>query len=238
MDSLLDFLKKKQFDILSLQEVSGGEISFDNSNTFQKITDLGYDGQISVTWRYKNKPRSFFGSAVFFKPNFTLLNKEEVWLKDYMEIETLHGFKSEEFPKSALAVTLENDGKKFQVISTHLAWSERATDTPEKLRQAKIFYSYMQQMKLPFILSGDFNVTPDTKVATMFEDFGRNLTKENRLANTLNLRIHRHKEELLEEGGVAVDYVYTSPEITVKQFELLEHLDLSDHLGIRLDCDL
>lgn len=238
MDNLLDFLKKEDFDILSLQEVSGGEISFDKSNTFQKITDLGYDGQISVTWRYKYKPQSFFGSAVFFKPKFTLLGNEEIWLKPYMEIETLKGFKSEEFPKSALAVTLEKDGKKFQVISTHLAWSPRATDTPEKIRQAEIFYAYMQQVKIPFILSGDFNVTPDTKVATMFDEFGRNLTKENKLTNTMNLRIHRNKEELLEEGGVAVDYIYTSPEITVKHFELLESLDLSDHLGLRLEAEL
>ncbi|MEN9406870.1 MAG: hypothetical protein RLZZ455_86 [Candidatus Parcubacteria bacterium] len=238
METLLTYLKEEQFDILSFQEVSGGEISFDKSNTFQKIIDLGYDGEISVTWRYKDKPHSFFGSSVFFKPAFTLLNKKEIWLKDYMEIETLEGFKSEEFPKSALSVTLENEGKKFEIISTHLAWSPRATDTPEKLRQAEIFRTYMTERHLPFILSGDFNVTPDTKVSSMFDHFGRNLTKEHNLKNTLNLRVHRHKEELLREGGVAVDYIYVSPTISVTKFSPVDSVDLSDHLGLLLECEI
>lgn len=238
MDTLLPYLEKEQFDILSFQEVTGGEASFDNTNTFQRICDLGYTGEMSITWRLKGKPHSFFGQAIFFKPEFTLLSKEEIWLKPYTEIETLEGFKSEEFPKSVLRVTLEKDNKKFTVFSAHLAWSPEAKDTPEKLRQAKIFHEYLNTVHSPFILSGDFNVTPDTKVVGMVDEFARNLTKEFGLKNTMNLRLHRDREKLQKIGGVAVDYIYVTKEFEVKKFTLLEELDLSDHLGLLLEASL
>ena len=238
MDNLLAFLKTEDFDILSFQEVSGDAISFQRTNTFQQICNLGYDGELSVTWRYKGNPHSFFGEAVFFKPSFTLLQKTEIWLKPYAELATLDGFDSEEFPKSVLSVTLEKDGKKFDVLSAHLAWSATADDTPEKLQQARLFVEYMKTLRRPFILSGDFNVAPDTKVVSMIDAFARNLTRENNLTNTMNLRNHRDKERLITKGGVAVDYIYVSKEWNVNKFELLEKLDLSDHLGLYLACEL
>lgn len=238
MDNLLAYLQKEQFDILSFQEVSGDAISFQKSNTFQQICNLGYDGELSVTWRYKGNPHSFFGEAVFFRPEFTMLQKTEVWLKPYAELATLKGFDSEEFPKSVLSVTLEKEGKKFDVLSAHLAWSPIAEDTPEKLRQARIFYEYLKTLNRPFILSGDFNVSPDTKVVSMIDEFGRNLTREYHLKNTMNLRNHRDKERLIEKGGVPVDYIYVSKEWKVNNFQLLEDLDLSDHLGLLLECEI
>lgn len=238
MDNLLAYLKKKQFDILSFQEVSGDAISFHKKNTFQQICNLGYDGELSITWRYKGNPHSFFGEAVFFKPKFTMLKKTEVWLRPYAELATLDGFDSEEFPKSVLGVTLEKDNKKFDVLSAHLAWSPIAQDTPEKLRQTKLFHNYLKTVNRPFILSGDFNASPDTKVVKMTDEFGRNLTKEYKLKNTMNLRIHRDKERLKKQGGVPVDYIYVSKEFEVKKFELLENLDLSDHLGLYLECEI
>lgn len=238
MDNLLPYLKEQDFDILSFQEVSGDAISFHKANTFQQICNLGYEGELSVTWRYKGNPHSFFGEAIFFKPSFTFLHKDEIWLKPYAELATLDGFASEDFPKSVLSVTLEKEGKKIDVLSAHLAWSPIADDTPEKLRQATIFIDYLKTVREPFILSGDFNVSPETKVVEMIDKFGRNLTKKYKLTNTMNLRIHRNKEALLKEGGVAVDYIYTSRDITVKKFDLLENLDLSDHLGLYMEAEI
>ena len=238
MDNLLAYLKKEQFDILSFQEVSGDAISFHKKNTFQQIANLGYEGELSVTWRYKGNPHSFFGEAVFFKPGFTMLQKTEVWLRPYAELATLKEFDSEDFPKSVLNVTLEKEGKKFDVLSAHLAWSPIADDTPEKLRQAKLFHDYLETVNRPFILSGDFNASPGTKVVKMIDEFGRNLTRENKLKNTMNLRNHRDKERLKEKGGVPVDYIYVSKDWKVNKFELLEELDLSDHLGLLLEANL
>lgn len=236
-DNLLSYLQQEQFDILSFQEVSGGEVSFDKTNTFQRICDLGYEGEISITWRYKNKPHSFFGTAIFFKPEFTLLKRQEIWLKPYIELETLEGFDATTYPKSVLGVTLERESRKFSVFSAHLAWSERADDTPEKLRQARILYDYLKGIDHPFILSGDFNASPNTKVVSLFDELGTNLTKKYNLTNTINLRIHRNAGEIEDEGGVVVDYVYVTKEFEVKKFVLLERLDLSDHLGLYLETD-
>jgi endonuclease/exonuclease/phosphatase family metal-dependent hydrolase len=231
MPELLAHLKKEQYDIISMQEVSGGDVSFHKQNAFQQICDLGYDGQLVVTWRRPGDKQSFFGQAIFFKSTFTLLDSKEIWLKPYMEIPDNKNFDYTQFPKAVLSVTLEKEGKQFDVLSAHLAWSKRAIDTEEKMRQAKIFLEYMETVNKPYLLTGDFNLAPDTEIISWFDKLATNQGTKHNITNTINPRIHKAADELFPEGLV-VDYVYTTPQITVDDFKVLENIDLSDHLGL------
>lgn len=237
-ENLLAYIKQENFDLLCIQEVSGGEVSHKKINYFEQIKSLGYEGELAVTWRLKNKPMSFFGQATFFKPTFTLLERNEIWLKPYAEITALDRFKSEEFPKAILSTRLEKEGKKFSILNAHLAWSPLAVDTPEKKRQGKIFFDYAKTVSAPYIIAGDFNLQPNTEVIAWFETLGRNLVKEYGITNTLNLRTHRHKAKLSAIEGVAVDYIFVDPSIRVKEFKALRELDLADHLGLYLIYEL
>jgi len=235
LDNLIDYLKKEDFDILCFQEVSGGRISFHRDNTFQKIIDLGYDGEISVNWRLKGYEHSFIGNATFFKRSFTLLEKTEVWLREYREIEDPKNRESRNDPKASLSLLLEKGGVKLRVVNAHLAWTPTPHDSKEKIRQATLFYEYLKTIKSPFLITGDFNVEKHTEVVKMINKIGRNLTSENNVTNTLNSRLH--KAPHLFPPGLAVDYIYISKDIKVEKFEVIDQ-DLSDHLGLYLECTI
>lgn len=231
MDDVLSYVKQEDFDILCFQEVSGGDLSFHKDNTFQKIIDLGYDGEICVNWRLANNPHSFIGNATFFKPSFTLLDKKDVRLSDYREIKDRENRDPRQDPKAPLSVLLEKNGTKLHVINAHLAWTPNAEDSDEKIRQAHIFSEYLKTISGPLIIAGDFNVEKHTKVVEIINKFGRNLTKENGIKNTLHPK--RHKAKHLFPPGLAVDYIYVSQHIEVESFDVL-NTDLSDHLGLYL----
>lgn len=233
MDRVIEYVKKEDFDILCFQEVSGGRVSFQRDNVFQKIIDLGYDGELGVNWRIKDHYASFEGNGTFFKKDFTLLEKTEVWLNEYHEIEGPDNRESRDDPKAALSVLIEKEGVKLRIVNAHLAWTPDAKDSAEKIRQAKIFHNYLKTIKKPYIIAGDFNVEKHTQVVKMIESIGaRNLTSENNVTNTLNSRLH--KAPHLFPPGLAVDYILVSPDIKVSKFVVLD-LDLSDHLGLRLE---
>lgn len=232
LDEVIKYVKKENFDILIFQEVSGGRVSFHRDNTFQKIIDLGYDGELLANWRVKGFHGSFFGNATFFKRSFTLLERTEIWLKSYRDIEDPDNRESRDDPKAPLSLLLEKNGIQLRVVNAHLAWNPTPNDTKEKIRQAKIFYNYLKTIDAPFIITGDFNVEKDTQVVKMIDKIGRNLAREHNVINTLNSR--KHKAPHLFPPGLAVDYAYVSDDIRVEKFEVLD-MDLSDHLGIYLE---
>lgn len=233
MDNLIPYLQKEDFDILCFQEVSGGDLSFHKDNTFQRIIDLGYDGEICVNWRLKGNPHAFIGNATFFKPSFTLLEKKDIWLNDYKEIEDREKRDPRNDPRAPLSVILEKNGIKLHVVNAHLAWTPDAEDSEEKIRQGRMFYDYLETIRSPFIIAGDFNVEKHTEVVSMINKVGRNLTSENNIQNTLNPRLH--KASHLFPPGLAVDYMYVSENIKVQSFEVLD-TNLSDHLGLYLEA--
>lgn len=236
MEKVIEYVQKEDFDLICFQEVSGGRVSFNRDNIFQKMIDLGYDGELGVNWRIKGHYGSFEGNGTFFKKDFTLLEKTIVWLNDYGEIEDPDNRESRDDPKAALSVLIEKEGVKLRVVNAHLAWTPDAEDSPEKIRQAEIFRDYLKTIKKPYIIAGDFNVEKHTQVVKMIEDIGaRNLTSENKVVNTLNSRLH--KAPHLFPPGLAVDYILISDDIQAENFKVLD-MDLSDHLGLRMDVDI
>lgn len=235
LDRVIKYVQKEDFDILIFQEVSGGRVSHHRDNVFQKIIDLGYDGQLGVNWRIKGHYGSFEGNGTFFKKDFTLLERTQIWLNEYREIEDPDNRESRDDPKSALSILIEKDGIKLRLVNAHLAWTPDAEDSPEKIRQAKLFHDYLKNIKSPYVIAGDFNVEKHTEVVKLVESIGaRNLTSENKVTNTLNSRLH--KAPHLFPPGLAVDYILVSPETEVKKFEVLD-TDLSDHLGSFLELE-
>ena len=142
----------------------------------------------------------------------------------------------ENVPNSTLVTQFKSLNKSFFVINTHGAWSPKAVDTPEKMRQGKILYEYIKKLRAPFILAGDLNLTKDTIVIKNYQSLSANLIDRYNVMNTLNPRLHYAKE--LFPKGLAVDYIFTSPEIRVKKFKVIDDIDLSDHLGLKLKFEV
>lgn len=229
LKKVLSFLQNEKFDLIHLQEVSGHSVSFDDIDCFTEIQkNSPLKGELFISWHRQNAPQSYFGNATFFHPSFKVQERRNIWLRPFREIEgsdkdpSLH-------PRSALFLRLSDGTQAFWSINTHLAWGPTPQDAPYKIEQARILAREIEKLDAPFILSGDFNVVKDTEVVRLLESSGSNVTKD--VTNTLNPRLHRVKE--LFPPGLSVDFIITDPSIRAENLEVLEKLDLSDHLGIR-----
>ncbi|MEX2007595.1 MAG: endonuclease/exonuclease/phosphatase family protein [Candidatus Levyibacteriota bacterium] len=239
INRIVEFVKENNIDVASFQEVTGGKLSRYNPDCLNYLENKipNYSNESVTNWKLSTDKNSYFANATFFKKSFELKNKKVAWLKLYEEITDDKTKKTEDYPRTALDITLAKEGQNIKVINTHLAWSISPKDDPNKLRQGKILIDYMQKIKEPFVLSGDFNVDASSKIVKDLDKLAINLTVENGVRNTLNLRTHRAKD-VIPKPGLAVDFVYVEKSIQPISFKVIDNLDLSDHLGILAEFEI
>lgn len=240
LDEVVAYCKEKDFDIIQLQEVTDGFMSKNGSDIFEYVkTTLGYEGVLAKSMKIiKGENSAYFANATFFKREIIVEDKKVIWLKYYEEYKDPTDDRDPEFiktfPNNALALKLRIANKSFWAINTHLAWGPNPQDEPYKIDQAKKLETFLREIKSPFILSGDFNVTMDSKIVTSIDQLATNHAKIAGLTNTLNPHLHRAAEKLFP-GGLAVDYIYTTKDLKTSNFTLISEPDLSDHLGLSID---
>ena len=240
LDDIINFVNKNRFDICTFQEVTGGIASDDgHTDCFQTLSNsLDLKGELIISFRLKNDSNSYFGNATFFSRKLILAQKELLMLKPYALVDNLPNgdLRWGNNPYSALFLKMRSGNNLFYVVNTHGAWSPIAKDTPEKVRQAKILYQKLRQIKHPFVLTGDFNTVKHTAVIDLYKKLSVNLTEKFAINNTLNSRLHYSRKIVPE--GLAVDHIFVSPGIRVKKFTVLSDLDLSDHLPLTLEFEV
>lgn len=252
LPAVLEYIKQSQFDILQLQEVSGGSFSKGGLWTGPRATltesnpetigidcfqimkeELGYEGIMNKTIVRRSDAKSYIGNATFFKPSVPLKAAKELFLKPY--VETDEHIDAQDAPRAALMTTFLLNNKEVTFINCHLAWGPTPEDEPYKIDQAKILIDYIKSLKTSFVLTGDFNVTADSQIVKWMNEIGRNLNLENNITNTLNPDIHAAK--VLFPKGLAVDYAFASKQILVSDFHVVDKPNLSDHFGLSLTLD-
>lgn len=229
------FVREYEFDILNFQEVAGGKMSAHHTDCFKEFQSAlkEYRGELVKTWNLTGDPSSYFGNATFYKRSFSVKTKEIIWLQPHREIPDHNQRNIPDDPRSALSICLRISGNDLQIINTHLAWGPTPHDETYKIKQGNILFNHVKNLPRPFILTGDFNLTPDSQIVRKFGTLGRNLTKEHRITNTLNPHVHWAKH--LFPPGLAVDYAFVHPALAVTKFQLLKTPDLSDHFGLALE---
>lgn len=258
IQKIIERVLKEDFDILHFQEVSGSQLSAGGGHlsrnytqpTFEIINKENagidcfqvfskafpeYHGVKAETWQMAEDTSSYFANATFVKNGIKILEEKIVWLNPTRKIANYKDRKIEEDPRNLIALKLSWESKTFWDLNTHLAWGPNPYDADFKMVQAKKLYEFMSKLNEPFVLTGDFNMTPDTKVIKMLSTLGRNLTVENGLTNTLNPKLHSVKK--LFPPGFAVDYIITSKDINVLDFKTVEE-DLSDHIGLTAEFEV
>lgn len=245
LDNVINFLKNNDFDIIHLQEAATGKLNSDNKNSFEEIKNaLDYNGIFAASSELIDDKNSLYGNATLYKKNLKIVKTNSIFLKNYskwgdlgerFDTDPSHIPLIENQGRVVVSVLFDFNGQQIEFLNTHLAWSESPTDTPEKLRQAKLLIDYLKKLKNPFVLTGDFNVDASSNIVKSINKIARNITEENNITNTLNPRLHRIKQ--LFPKGLAVDFVYITHSLKVNDFKLIEE-DLSDHLGCFLEIDL
>lgn len=236
LEEVIRFIKKERFDIVQLQEVSGGSFSrvgYDNWEALRGA--LGYQGDLIPNIRIAGSQESYSGIATLFRPSFGVDEKKVLWLHDFYELSSFDNTNVElikNLPRCVLALRFPLGEAYVWFINVHLAWGPTPVDEPYKIEQGEKLISFVQSLKDPFVLSGDFNVTKESSIVSGLEQLGVNHASQHGVTNTLNPTLHRVQK--LFPAGLGVDFLFTSPDLQTSGFSLVNSPDLSDHFGLQI----
>lgn len=135
---------------------------------------------------------------------------------------------------------LEVGGKKLFVSEVHgKTHPGNKKDTADRIDQSEKIIKFLEKIKVPKILGGDFNLMPETESVKSIERAGyKNLIKEFKIKSTRNKLTW---EQFSKRPGFIkqyfADYAFVSPEIKVINFEV-PYTEVSDHLPLILDFEV
>ena len=167
-----------------------------------------------------------YGLMMLVRKGITILGSGDVFVHKYREYipegDIGHHARNVQY------VTVEQDGVPITVLNFHGLWNGRGkTDSDERIEQSKNVINFITQLTTPVVLCGDFNLLPDTESIKMFERGGlRNLIRENGITST--------RTSLYTKPEKFADYIFVSPEITVKDFTVLSD-EVSDHAPLSIE---
>lgn len=101
-------------------------------------------------------------------------------------------------------------------------------DTPTRIEQSRRIRTFMDSVKGPKILCGDFNLRPDTESFRMLEEGMIDLVTLHHIPTT-RPPIYKGVEKF-------ADYILVSPDIKVIEFKVLQD-EVSDHLPLYLEFE-
>lgn len=236
-EELLAFLKSHEdVDFFCLQEVwNGGEHMVGKKaggalmddvlpQLFGSIDDV----LIHHEGHFRSHFYDFYGLAMFVKN--TLEFREEGELFIYKE----HGYISEEemgnHARNLQYITIKTPHGLRTVVHFHGLWNGGGKfDSEDRLKQSDNVISFIQKLKHPFVIVGDFNLLPETESMKKLEQAGmRNLITEYGITST---RTSHYKKE-----HRFADYALVSDGIEVKDFKVLPD-EVSDHSPLYLEFE-
>lgn len=240
-EPLIEFVKKHtgDIDIFCFQEVfhtetdrivNGGGF---RTNIHQELSSVltGYDVFFDVAQEgieaggIKADYHIQFGLATFIKKSLNLKEHGETFVfrhKNALEDDDLRGM-----GRNIQYFTFDKDDETYSIINFHGLWNGKGkSDTEDRIEQSKKVKACMDGLPGRKILCGDFNLLPDTQSIAILEEGMRNLVKEYGVTDT--------RSSLYTKPLRFADYTLVSPDIEVKNFEVLQDV-VSDHLPLLLE---
>lgn len=232
-DALISFLESKrdEFDVFCFQEVHDttdpdqprkmGSTINDVYDIFAQLKKLFPDHIALFTPRHGS-----FGLAIFVRKTIELNAYSVKMIKD--------GFgrilPEADQPSIAQFVDIDFKNKAYRIINVHGLWVPNVGkgDSQDRIEQSEAIIDIVADSNIPVILCGDFNLDLNTESISMLEQAGLiNWIREKGITST---RSKLYKKEFSRYA----DYIFTSREIDVKNFEVLQDT-VSDHLPLVID---
>ncbi len=241
-DPLMNFFEKNQnVDIFCLQEVFNGE----EAKTFRGEGHR-INGFSEIAMRLPNHNGFFtpaeealddkperglkipYGLAIFVKKDIKIISHHHDFVFGDSEIFSSSDAKTHR--RIVQTVCISHNDKPLAISNFHGLWNGQGkTDTPERIGQSKKLKAHINSFNHSIILGGDFNLLPDTNSLSIVKEGMRDLIQENNIISTRSKLYTKHLKPVL-----FADYIFTSPEVEVKDFKVLEDV-VSDHLPLLLE---
>lgn len=139
-------------------------------------------------------------------------------------------------PANMLQTQLSVNGHHMMVCNVHgTAFPGHKLDTPERLGQSQIILDFAMDQEGEKIITGDFNLLPETESVRVFEESGfQDLVADFGITTTRGTLIKQlHPEYSTSEYGFQefADYTFATPGVHVSTYEVPD-LSISDHLPL------
>ena len=237
VDGILDFFKSnKDTNIFCLQEIievkdedlKDNEFAKENKKErinqdlklFNNVKNVLKDHKSYFRPHYKD----YFGLAIFVKKDLEILEEGEVIIYGGNKANHEH-----DHARNVEFVKLNINNKVINILNVHGLWTGKGkSDSEDRINQSQNIIDFIKTLKGEVILTGDFNLNPDTESIKMIENSGLiNLIKEKKITSTrTSLYIRR-------ETNPFADYTFVSKDVEVKSFEIMPD-EVSDHAAMKL----
>ena len=219
---------QEQPEIVCLQEVLqaefGGKIleTIDEITDAHTFTDYHYTPLVEFAFMHHRASR---GNMI--ASNLPMTQKAELWT---------HGQYTEDFDyvdsggynvaRNIAHAIVTDKQTQIHVLTLHgYHLPNHKNGNEETLRACKQLLDYAQQLEAPVIITGDFNLAPESESIKLIESAFRNLSVEYTLQTTRN--------HLTSKTEVC-DYIFVNDKVTVNNFYMSDII-ASDHNALVLD---
>lgn len=222
IEDITTSLVNNKADIICLQEltINNPEQTVKNAVTYI-AKRLGYEYAFqAISFEDDDMKQA---NAIFSK--YPISESRNAWINE----PTGTGHYNDQY-RAYVEISVSVNGELLRIGTVHMSYTNAFAPTPRKLKETEKLLSLIKQNRSKYILTGDFNATPDSAVlqniSKQFVNAGPNDTQKSWTtkpfsydgfkANTLDWRL---------------DYIFTTPDINTLSSEILQ-TELSDHLPI------
>ncbi len=223
-----NLITQEKPDIICLQEavsIKGGSNGgwFLTVDEIEQLYDMNLVYSPVISFSFMRR-KAEFGNAIFTKDK--ILDKNTFFTR--LEYKKDFDIESDDYNIRNLlhVITVDNNGKQINILTHHGHHvPNHKKGNEETLRQCKQISEYVKGLQGEIILTGDFNLEPDSESIEQINKILRNLPLEARLTTTRTLLTHKTE---------VCDYIFVNDEVEVKGFKALEDI-VSDHKALVLE---
>ncbi|MCA9347941.1 endonuclease/exonuclease/phosphatase family protein [Candidatus Saccharibacteria bacterium] len=226
--NIAQFLNDNKADVICLQELT---INFDKQNHIHTpnyiAEQLGYHVYFQeITFADKEIK---LANAIFSK--YPITSSRTVWINQ----EQGSGSYDDE-NRTYVEAVIDVNGTELTIGTVHMSYTHKFEPSQRKFEETEELAKAIAENKSNFILTGDFNAVPNSKVIRTIEKHVKNLGPEyeEKTWTTKPFSYNGFEANTLDWR---LDYVFGSEDIKVESSEILD-TKFSDHLPILIKVTL
>lgn len=222
-------LEQEAADVVTLQEMLDADIKIGllpTLNELQQETGYKYRHHApAYAWNHMHT-KAYYGNSILSKLPIEQANVEFV---NGVYTDDFHDYESQYNIRNFQHVTLRVDGKLLHILNhhgIHVRGDKRGNDNT--LAACQKIGDYIRGLDGAVILTGDFNLEPNSGSLQLLNSTLRNLPVEARLRTT--------RSNLTPKTEVC-DYIFVNDQVIVNEFRMSDTV-VSDHNALILDFTL
>lgn len=229
INNIISFIKAVNPDIACLQELSINNPSQPTNNTVTYVAEkLGYNSVHKELDLGKGKiaiANGIFSRHHLANERFVMINEP-----------TGTGKFDDEW-RAYIESSVMIKGKQLKIGTVHMSYTHAFQNTPRKLQETDNLVGAIKANKGSFIITGDFNAVPGSKVIEKIEQTGLKNCGPDYSENSWDTKPFDYNGFSADSLDWRLDYAFATPDIQVESAEILK-TNFSDHLPLLIKINL